>query len=294
MDGKGRSLSAQALTAAGVTPASTLTHGGVALRWPSQAVTGAADNTVANGQYIALSGGGDTLGFLLSSSTGPVSGTGTIHYSDKTEQRFLLGGPDWHAGAGDAAVALDYSNAPGNTKQNIATALRYRGISLLSGKTPVSVELPKGERAEANGTPMLHVFAMALDKRASELTDTFGNVSVTQNTATNHGDMDGWGSSVSAQALTGRGRREARRHDHPRRPVLHLAHHGRGHRHRHRRGVRPARPPSPPVRRSPSAGLTAPSSDSSSPEPTARRRARPRSPTPTAPPSSSLWRALTG
>ncbi|MFI6621840.1 M4 family metallopeptidase [Streptomyces sp. NPDC050528] len=210
LDGHGLSMSAQALATAGVTPGSTVIHGGVVFHWPTQSGTGAADNTVADGQNIAVGGSGDTLGFLVASSfrtaaADSLTGTGTIHYSDGTSQRFLLDAPDWHGTDGDPAFTAAYTNAPGNTRQNTRVGVWYRGISLLPGKTLVSVELPGAHATDANGTPELHVFAMAVGTAAPELTDTFGNVSVTQDTATGYGDMDGWGSSMSAQALKAAG-----------------------------------------------------------------------------------------
>lgn len=206
LDGHGLSMSAQALATAGVTPGSTITRGGIAFRWPTQSGTGAADNVVAKGQNIAVSGTGDTLGFLASSSLGisagaPLSGKGTIHYSDGTSQRYLITTPDWHSTAAGPALTSAYTNAPGNTKQNTPAGVWYAGVTLLPGRTPVSVELPGANASTANGTPRLHVFAMAIGTAAPELTDTFSNVSVTQDTATGYGDMDGWGSSMSAQAL---------------------------------------------------------------------------------------------
>ena len=69
-DGGGLSFSKQALAAAGVTAGGTISHGGLTFTWPAQAGTGSADNTVAAGQTIAVSGSG-TLGFLVSASPPP-------------------------------------------------------------------------------------------------------------------------------------------------------------------------------------------------------------------------------
>ncbi|MEU6347540.1 hypothetical protein ABZ883_42250 [Streptomyces sp. NPDC046977] len=206
LDGHGSSMSAQALATAGVSPGSTITYGGVAFRWPTQAGTGTADNTVAAGQTIALSGSSDTLGFLVAGSLGTspgssIAGPGKIYYSDGTSQQFRLDGPEWRSQADNPAVTSAYTNAPGNTKQNTVAGVWYRGISLVYGKAPVSVQLPGAHAGEANGIPRLHVFAMAQGGKAPSPAETFNNVSVTQDTNTNYGDMDGAGSSLSAQAL---------------------------------------------------------------------------------------------
>ncbi|MFF3257229.1 NPP1 family protein [Actinacidiphila glaucinigra] len=200
-DGGGASFSAQALAKAGVTPGSTVAHGGVALTWPSTAGSGKADNTVANGQTIALSGTGNSLGFLVSASYGPAGGNGTVFYSDKTSQQFSLNGPDWFSGDGDVAISTAYQNRQGNQTYQGSAYVHYVGVPLKSGKTPVSVQLPKVSTAAAPNTPTLHVHAMGLGKAAAGLASAFNNIAVTQDTATDLGDFDGGGASYSAQAL---------------------------------------------------------------------------------------------
>ncbi|WP_419196558.1 M4 family metallopeptidase [Actinacidiphila glaucinigra] len=205
IDGGGASFSAQALAKAGVTPGSTVSHGGVALTWPSTAGTGKADNTVANGQTIALSGTGNSLGFLVSGTYGPAGGNGTVFYSDKTSQQFSLNSPDWFGGDGDVAISTAYQNRPGNQTYQGSAYVYYVGVPLQSGKTPVSVQLPKASTPSAPDAPALHVHAMGLGKAAIDLTSAFNNVAVTQDTTTDLGDLDGSGASFSAQALAAAG-----------------------------------------------------------------------------------------
>ncbi|WP_220296845.1 NPP1 family protein [Streptomyces sp. MBT84] len=205
IDGGGASFSAQALAAAGVTPGSTVSHRGVALTWPSTAGTGKADNTVASGQTIALSGTGDSLGFLVSASYGPAGGNGTISYSDGTSQQFSLNSPDWFGGDGDVAISTAYQNRQGNQKYQGSAYVYYVGVPLQSGKTPVSVQLPNVSTAATAGAPSLHIWAMARGTGAQDLTSTFNNTSVTPDTNTAFGDMDGGGRSLSAQALAAAG-----------------------------------------------------------------------------------------
>ncbi|MDX3235201.1 NPP1 family protein [Streptomyces sp. ME03-5709C] len=204
-DGNGASFSAQALAEAGVTPGATVAHGGVALTWPSTAGSGKADNTVANGQTIALSGTGDSLGFLVSASYGPAGGTGTVFYSDKSSQQFSLNSPDWFSGDGEVAIGTAYQNRQGNQTYQGSAYIHYVGVPLQSGKTPVSVQLPKVSTAAAPNTPTLHVHAMGLGKGATGLASAFNNIAVTQDTTTNVGDFDGGGASYSAQALAAAG-----------------------------------------------------------------------------------------
>ncbi|MEU1621514.1 NPP1 family protein [Streptomyces sp. NPDC005722] len=205
VDGGGASFSAQALAKTGVTPGSTVAHSGAALTWPSTAGSGKADNTVANGQTIALSGTGDSLGFLVSATYGPAGGTGTVFYSDGTSQQFSLNSPDWFSGDGDVAIAASYQNRAGNQTYQGPAYIHYVGVPLRSGKTPVSVQLPKVSAAAAQNTPTLHVHAMGLGKAATGLASAFNNVAVTQDTATDVGDFDGGGASYSAQAIAAAG-----------------------------------------------------------------------------------------
>ncbi|MER7538979.1 NPP1 family protein [Streptomyces sp. NPDC097704] len=205
IDGGGASFSAQALAASGVTPGSTIAHDGVALTWPATAGAGKPDNTVASGQTIAVSGTGDTLGFLVSASYGPAGGTGTVYYEDGSSREFDLSSPDWFSDSGEVAVSSAYQNRQGNEKYDGPGYVHYVGVPLQSGKTPVSVRLPDVSSAATEGTPTLHVYAMGLGNAVDDLTSAFNSVAVTQDTATDVGDLDGWGSSLSAQALSAAG-----------------------------------------------------------------------------------------
>ena len=72
-------------------------------RWPNVS-SGAADNAIASGQTIGVTGTGSTLGFLLTGTYGAVSGTGTVVYADGTRQTFTLSTPDWYGGPVSGAV----------------------------------------------------------------------------------------------------------------------------------------------------------------------------------------------
>lgn len=54
---------------------------------------------VAGGQATAISGAGNTLGFLDAADYGAASGTGPVYYSDGTSQQFALTFSDWCANA---------------------------------------------------------------------------------------------------------------------------------------------------------------------------------------------------
>ncbi|HEY4464856.1 MAG TPA: hypothetical protein VGN41_19490, partial [Streptosporangiaceae bacterium] len=109
-DGGGASFSAQALAAAGASPGATVTSSGMSFTFPA-AAAGTSDNTVADNQWIGLSGSGSTLGFLVSGSYGPVTGTGQIVYTDGSTQSYTLTAPDWFSTTPPAGGAVAVSSA---------------------------------------------------------------------------------------------------------------------------------------------------------------------------------------
>jgi len=160
-DGGGASFSQTALTNAHAGPGATITSSGLTFTFPNVAA-GTSDNTVAEGQTITLSGSG-TLGFLVSASYGPASGTGTIGYADGSTQSYTLTSPDWFSttppSGGALAVSSAYQNRQGNTTYAGSGNIFSETIALAAGKTLASVTLPGGGALTA-GTPALHVFAL--------------------------------------------------------------------------------------------------------------------------------------
>ncbi|GAB3841440.1 glycoside hydrolase N-terminal domain-containing protein [Micromonospora andamanensis] len=162
-DGNGATLSAQALAQAGVTPGSTVSRNGVTFRWPNVA-PGGADNAIASGQSIGVTGTGRTLGFLATGTYGAVSGTAAVVYADGTRQTFTLSTPDWYGGphaGGTAAVVMAYQNRPGNQRQNTAACVYYVGVAL-QNKAVARVELPNISARPAANVPTMHIFAIAI------------------------------------------------------------------------------------------------------------------------------------
>ena len=161
-DGNGSSFSETALTNAGAAPGATVTSQGLSYTFPNVAA-GTDDNTVAEGQTITMSGSG-TLGFLVSASYGPASGTGTITYTDGSTQSYTLTSPDWWSttppSGGALAISSAYQNRPGNTTYASSGNIFSETVALTAGKTVASVTLPPGGALTA-GPPTLHVFAIA-------------------------------------------------------------------------------------------------------------------------------------
>jgi hypothetical protein len=165
-DGKGTSFSAQGLAAMSITPGASVSAGGLAFTWPDVA-SAQPDNTMAQGQTIAVSGSGASLGFLAAANNSAESGTGTIYYTDGSTQTFTLDVGNFWCAAGQngnpplAVVAsVNYANYPTGSSGH-TVYLFEQSVALQGGKTVAAVTLPSlGSVAGYN--PALHVFAMAI------------------------------------------------------------------------------------------------------------------------------------
>jgi endo-1,4-beta-xylanase len=205
LDGGGSSFSQTALTNAHAGPGAAITSSGIAFTMPT-AAAGTNDNTVPQSQVITLSGTG-TLGFLLTSSYGPATGTGTLTYTDGSTQSYTLNSADWWAttaASGEAvAVSSAYQNRPGNTTASQSGDIFSQTVSLTAGKTLASVQLPAGSPV-ATGTPALHIFALSTTAASGANTVTVtgpGNQTGTVGTAISAVQVQAT-DSASGQALT--------------------------------------------------------------------------------------------
>jgi beta-glucosidase len=164
LDGGGASYSAQALAAAGLSPGAAFHHDGATFTWPNVAA-GTADNIVASGQTVPISGSGTTLAFLGAAAYGTASGSGTVVYTDGTTQSFGLAFADWWsktpAGGTDIAATLPYLNNQGG-KQTQQVNMFYGSAPLQSGKTVQAVVLPNVSANASSGTIAMHIFAIAV------------------------------------------------------------------------------------------------------------------------------------
>jgi hypothetical protein len=163
-DGNGASMSATALANAGVPSGGKVAAGGLTFQWPAEG-GGQKDNTLAAGQAISVSGSGSTLGFLFVATYGPVSGTGTIAYTDGTTQSYTLSSTDWQAtptSGETTAITEAYQNRQGNTQYAKRSYVLYTGIPLASGKTVAQVVLPNVGPAPVAKVPEIHVFSIAV------------------------------------------------------------------------------------------------------------------------------------
>ncbi|WP_034264649.1 glycoside hydrolase family 3 C-terminal domain-containing protein [Actinospica robiniae] len=191
LDGAGASYSQQALASVGVTPGVALVHDGLTFAWPDTQI-GQADNVVAAGQTIDLSGSGSTLGFLGTSTWGPITGTGTITYTDGSTQPYTVGFGDWANGTaptgGDVAIRAPYGSQPGN-KTGWQTTIDYFPVTLDPAKTVKWITLPQGNPNPQGGIPAMHVFAVSIKSDnlsvAAPLTIQAGGSGTVTTTVTN-------------------------------------------------------------------------------------------------------------
>jgi hypothetical protein len=156
----GKTYSAQALAAVGITPGGTVSYDGTTFTWPNVA-PGTPDNVEANGQPISVSGTGSKLAFLGSSFSGTYGGTGTIFYDDGSTQQFALSFSDWwNPAPTDQVVAkAPYINAPTGRYAHTASVY-YSAVPLEAGKTVAAVALPPTGKVSPSAG--MHVFAIAI------------------------------------------------------------------------------------------------------------------------------------
>jgi beta-glucosidase len=209
LDGGGFSYSAQALAAAGLSPGATVTHDGLTFTWPS-AAPGTPDNVVAGGQTFALSGSGSALGFLGTGDYGSASGTGTVTYTDGSTQEFTLGFADWWANSalpgGDIAASVPYINTP-TGQQNQQVSVYYASVPLAAGKTVKYLTLPNVSQGAIQGSPAMHVFAVAIGccslSATAPATVTPGQTASVRTVLTNASNQPATGASVSLEVPPG-------------------------------------------------------------------------------------------
>jgi hypothetical protein len=166
-DGTGESFSAEGLAAGTPSPLAAggqATFGGTTFTWPS--AVGSADDVVADGQTIDLTGSGSDLGFLGAAGFGEATGTGTIAYTDGTTQQFSLAMPDWYNNAavsGDQiATTTTTWNFSSSTQTDHPVSIYFASVPLEAGKTVASVTLPTVSAGVGSGINAMHIFAMAI------------------------------------------------------------------------------------------------------------------------------------
>jgi beta-glucosidase len=165
-DGTGESFSAQALAAGtpnALTSGAQTTIGGTSFTWPA---AGTADDIIADGQIIDLSGSGTELGFLGASGFGSATGTGTITYTDGTTQSYGLSLADWYNNSPVAGSVIATTTTSWNYSSSTQTAhpvsVYYASVPLEAGKTVASVTLPTIGSGAGDNENAMHIFAIGI------------------------------------------------------------------------------------------------------------------------------------
>ncbi len=163
-DGNGDGYTAAGLAADGLVPGRGLLHDGLRITWPQAGASG-ADNVVADGQTIALSGSGNTLGVVASASyagAGSAGGAFIVTYTDGTTTTGTLNFGDWADNSPAAGTDLLATSAGVGGGLSAPVALYYGSIALDPGKTVASVTLPSVGSSAARNVPALHIFDLTV------------------------------------------------------------------------------------------------------------------------------------
>jgi hypothetical protein len=179
-DNNGNSYSEEALSAAGLAPGATVAVGSTSLEWPD-VPAGAADNVLAEGQTILIPAtsnanqltviGASSVDNQSNTPTNQYSGTGTIEYTDGSDQTYKLTLDNWfnkpssssNTTVATAAYINDSTPASNDGvagRRDHTARVFAASINLDPGKTVSSITLPKV--ATLPGVYPMHVFALAL------------------------------------------------------------------------------------------------------------------------------------
>jgi glucoamylase len=166
-DGIGDSFSAAGLAADALSPGQQLLHDGLAITWPGVA-PGQPDNVVADGQTIAVTGTGSTLGIIGASAYGSTSGTVTVSYANGTTSSATVTFADWidtSPATGTDVLATTAGWNPGGTTP---VSLFYAAVPLTAGQAVTSVTLPAVGATAGKNIPAMHIFSLTIGSPGQE------------------------------------------------------------------------------------------------------------------------------
>jgi glucoamylase len=166
-DGIGDSFSAAALAADALKPGRTLLHDGLTIQWPGVA-PGAPDNVIADGQTVAVTGAGTTLGVVGASAYGDTSGTFTVNYSDGSTSGQSVSIGNWIDASAQGGSDTLATTGGWNIGGTVPVRLFYAAIPLTAGKRVVSVTLPSVGASIGQNVPSMHVFSLTVGSPSAE------------------------------------------------------------------------------------------------------------------------------
>jgi predicted alpha-1,2-mannosidase len=165
-DGVGYSYSADALSAAGFAPGSTVKADGLTFTWTSGKPC-SPDNILAAGQTMLVSGpaGANTLGLLESSTDGGTQGTITVNYTDGTSSTAAISSSDWAQGPSateTTAATLPYRNSTSGSSQQLTVYVYATTVPIDPNKTVKSITFPNVSNTVDGGATAMHIWAVSL------------------------------------------------------------------------------------------------------------------------------------
>lgn len=166
-DGIGDSFNAGGLAEDALVPGGSLLHDGLQLTWPDVA-PGQPDNVLADGQTVALSGQGSTLGIVGASAYGSASGTFTVTYANGATTTADVTFADWvdnTPATGTDFLATTGGWDPGGT---VPVSLSYAAVPLNPSQPVVSVTLPTVGAGVGRNVTSMHVFDLAVGSPGAE------------------------------------------------------------------------------------------------------------------------------
>jgi glucoamylase len=166
-DGIGDSFSAAGLAADALSPGRSLLHDGLGIDWPDVA-PGQPDNVVANGQAVAVSGSGSTLGIVGASAYGSTTGTFTVSYANGTTTSATVTLADWIDTSPAAGTDLLATTAGWNPGGTIPVSLFYASVPLTAGQPVASVMLPTIGSSVGKNVAAMHVFSLTVGSPGQE------------------------------------------------------------------------------------------------------------------------------
>ena len=165
-DGIGTTYSAEGLTAAGLSPGTTVNVANLTFTWPNVSPA-QPDNVLADGQAFLVSGSNGQIGFLAACNNAPLSGVGTIYYTDGTSAPFELSvGNFWYPTsqngnpANTQVAAVNYANYPTGSSGHTVYVFSV-AIPTDTSKTVQAIVLPKITGTVAGYQAAMHIFAIS-------------------------------------------------------------------------------------------------------------------------------------
>ena len=166
-DGIGDSFDASALAEDALVPGGSLLHDGLQVTWPDVA-PGQPDNVVADGQTVALSGQGSTLGIVGASAYGSASGAFTVTYANGSTTTANVTFADWVNNSPAGGTDFLATTGGWDPDGTIPVSLSYASVALNPSQPVVSVTLPTVGAGVARSVNSMHIFDLTIGSPGAE------------------------------------------------------------------------------------------------------------------------------